>query len=172
MQLLPDGDTAREEIAEIGRLAVEKSPLRAFAAFGVMTAPHIPAVLRSTAGQAVIAGATRAGLATGSVARAITRKPPSVMTRMLGNTDLLLRRELPSFCFDYQPDLEALRTAAAPCRIAVGMDSADRSYAVAARSLAGELGMVCTEFPGGHTAYQLRPEQFAERLVAVLGGAE
>ncbi|MBB5914272.1 pimeloyl-ACP methyl ester carboxylesterase [Nocardia transvalensis] len=171
VQLLPEEDPARREITAIGRLAVEKSPLRAFAAFGVITAPHLPAVFRSAAGQSVMAGATRVGLAVGAAVRALTRRPPSTMTRMLGNAELLLRRELPAFCADYRPDLEALRAVVVPWWIGVGADSAGRPYAVAAQALAGRLNTAYVEFPGGHTAYQLEPEAFAERLCTVVDRA-
>ncbi|WP_024801867.1 alpha/beta fold hydrolase [Nocardia sp. BMG51109] len=171
VQLLPGDDPGRRQLAEIWRLAVEKSPLRAFAAFGVMTAPHMPAVFRSAAGQAAMAGATRVALALDSAVRRATRKPPSVMTRLLGNADLPMYRELPALCFDYQPDLDALRTISVPWSIAVGADSAGRPYEVAARALAAEPAMSYVEFPGGHTAYQVQPVPFAERLLAVVEGA-
>ncbi|MEV6140074.1 alpha/beta hydrolase [Nocardia sp. NPDC051990] len=172
VQLLGADDPARQEIARFVQLAVDKSPMRAFAAFGVMTAPQLPAVLRSQAGQAVMAAGSTAALALGPAVRRITGRPPSPMTRILGNTDLLLRRELPSFC-DYQPDLTALRTTPTPWRPAVGQDSTGRPYFVAAQALATQLDTTCIDFPGGHTVYQTDPSEFADRLVKAyeeLGG--
>ncbi|WP_051022240.1 hypothetical protein [Nocardia pneumoniae] len=90
------------------------------------------------------------------------------MTRMLGNVDLLLRRELPCFCFDYRPDLDAVRATTVPWRPAVGRDSVGRPYHTTAETLAREVGTICTVFPGGHTAYQTHPAEFADRLRAVL----
>lgn len=164
VQLLGSDDPARQEITRIGQLAMDKSPMRAFAAFGVMTAPQLPAVLRSQAGQAIMAAGSTAALALGPAVRRITGRSPSPMTRILGNTDLLLRRELPSFCFDYRPDLTALRTTPVPWRPAVGRDSTGRPYFVAAQALATQLDTTCTEFPGGHTVYQTHPGEFADRL--------
>lgn len=168
VQLLAADDPARQEITRIHRLAVDKSPMRAFAAFGVMTAPHLPALLRSQAGQAVLAAGSTAALAVAPAVRRITGCPPSPMMRILDNTDLLLRRELPNFCFDYRPDLTALRTTSVPWRPAVGRDSTGRPYFVAAEALATRLGTVCVEFPGGHTAYQTHPGNFTQRLAETL----
>ncbi|MGO4613685.1 alpha/beta fold hydrolase [Nocardia sp. 2YAB30] len=168
VQLLPEDSPARQEIARIGELAVERSPMRAFAAFGAMTAPHLPAALRSSFGQAVLAGAGRSAVTVGSLVHRVTHRRPATMTRMLGNTDLLLRRELPAFCFDHRPDLAALRSVDVPWRLAVGTESAGRPYYVATEALAAELGRQITEFPGGHVPFQSQPAEFAEHLTAVL----
>lgn len=165
VQLLPADSPARQEIERIHQLAVNKSPMRAFAAFGVMTAPHLPALLRSQAGQTVLAAGSTGALAVARIVHRITGRPPSPMTRILGNTDLLLRRELPGFCFDYQPDLTALRTTPVRWRPAVGRDSSGRPYFVAAETLATRLDTTCVEFPGGHTAFQTDPGEFAEQLL-------
>ncbi|WP_329413913.1 alpha/beta hydrolase [Nocardia vinacea] len=167
VQLLPVESPARQEIADIGALAVAKSPMRAFAAFGVLTMPNVPWILRSSPGQTLLAGASRVSLAIGAALRRITRTQPSTMTRQLNNADLLLRRELPAFCFDYHPDLAALRKVEVPWRLATGRESVDKPYYVAAHALADELGRDCVEFPGGHVPYQLQPEQFVARLVAL-----
>lgn len=165
VQLLPVESPARQEIADIGALAVAKSPMRAFAAFGVMTMPNVPRILRSSPGQTLLAGASRVSLAIGAALRRITRTQPSTMTRQLNNADLLLRRELPAFCFDYQPDLAALRKVEVPWQLATGRESVGKPYYAAAHALADELGRDCVEFPGGHVPYQLQPEQFVARLV-------
>jgi hypothetical protein len=49
------------------------------------------------------------------------------MHRLIGNADITFTRELP-LCFDHQPDLEALRSAPVPWRLATGRDSAGRPY--------------------------------------------
>lgn len=164
VQLLPVESPARQAIADIGTLAVAKSPLRAFAAFGVLTMPNVPRVFRSSLGQSLLAGGSRVSLAIGAALRRITGAQPSTMTRQLHNADLLLRRELPSFCFDYQPDLAALREVEVPWRLATGRDSVGKPYYVATHTLADELGVDCVEFPGGHVPYQLQPEDFCTRL--------
>jgi pimeloyl-ACP methyl ester carboxylesterase len=166
VQLLAEDDPARQEIARIGRLAEDRSPMRAFAAFGVMTAPQLPALLRTQAGQALMAAGSNAALALGPAVRRVTGRPPSPMTRMLGNADRLLRHELPGFCFEHRPDLAALRATTTPWRPAVGHDSVGRPYFVAAQELARQLGVTCLDFPGGHTAYQSCPREFADRLTA------
>ncbi|WP_433524495.1 alpha/beta fold hydrolase [Nocardia pseudovaccinii] len=168
VQLLPAESPARQEIADIGALAVAKSPMRAFAAFGVMTMPNVPGILRSSPGQTLLAGASRVSLAIGAALRRITRTQPSTMTRQLNNADLLLRRELPAFCFDYHPDLAALRQAEVPWQLATGRESVGKPYYVAAHALAGELGRDCVEFPGGHVPYQLQPKEFVTRLVELI----
>jgi pimeloyl-ACP methyl ester carboxylesterase len=168
VQLLPMDSPARREIADIGRLAVERSPLRAFAAFGAMTMPNVPRVLRTAVGQAGMAGASRIALAVGAPVRRVTGAKPPTMARLLGNADILLRREFPAFCFDYRPDLDALRKTHIPWRLAVGRDSVGRPYEVATRALADELGTGTAEFPGGHVAYQLQPAEFTARLLDVL----
>lgn len=165
VQLLTADSPAWQEITRIRQLAADKGPMRAVAAFGVMTAPHLPALLRSQAGQAMLAAGSTAALAVAPTVRRLTGRPPSPMTRMLGNTDLLLRRELPSFCFDYQPDLTTLRMSPVRWRPAVGSDSTGRPYFVATEVLAAHLGTTCVEFPGGHTAYPTRPAEFAQRLL-------
>ncbi len=165
VQLLPVDSPARQELADLCELAITKGPIRAFAAFGVMTMPNVPRTFRSNAGQALMAGASRASLAIGAAFRRITRTQPSTMTRQLNNADLLLRRELPAFCFDYLPDLPALRKVEVPWRLATGRESVGKPYYVATHALADELGRDCVEFPGGHVPYQLQPEQFVVRLV-------
>lgn len=168
VQLLPAESPARQEIADIGELAISKGPMRAFAAFGVMTMPNVPRVLRSNPGQALMAGASRAALAVGAALRRITRAQPSAMTRQLNNADLMLRRELPAVCFDYRPDLPALRKVEVPWRLATGRESVGKPYYVATDALADELDRDCVDFPGGYVPYQLQPEQFVARLVELI----
>jgi len=168
VQVLPAGSAERQEIEDLLRLGRDKGPMRAFAAFGAMTLPHPPWIFRSAWGQAAVAAASRSALAIGPVVRRVTGRAPSPMARILGNTDLLFRRELPEFCFAYRPDLAALARAEVRWFPAVGDDSAGRPYHRPALVLADRLGVPCERFPGGHTAYQQEPERFTARLTAVL----
>ncbi|WP_433178810.1 alpha/beta fold hydrolase [Actinoallomurus sp. CA-150999] len=168
IQILPADSTERRAMEDIARLGREKGTMRAFAAFGAMTMDDPPRIFRSAFGQAMIAVATRWGLAVGSVLRGITRREPSTMTRMLGNADLLIERELPAACFRYRPDLDALRAAGVRWCTAVGEHSTGRPYHRPALVLAERLGVSCETFPGGHTVYQQAPEAFTTRLITIL----
>ncbi|GAA4502188.1 alpha/beta hydrolase [Actinoallomurus oryzae] len=168
VQVLPDDSPERRELQDIARLGREKGVMRAFAAFGAMTLPDPPWIFRSAWGRAAIAVASRVGLLLGAVARSVTRREPSSMTRILGNTDLLIRRELPEFCFAYRPDLPALGGTAVRWCTAVGDDSVGRPYHRPALVLADRLGVSCERFPGGHTAYQEGPREFTTRLLTIL----
>ena len=168
VQVLPADRPERRELEDIARLGRDKGAMRAFAAFGAMTMPRPPWIFRSTWGQAVIAAASRCGLAIGAVARSVTGRQPSPITRILGNADLLIRRELPEFCFAYRPDLPALGRAEVRWCPAVGDDSVGRPYHRPALILADRLGVSCERFPGGHTAYQQGPEEFTTRLITIL----
>ena len=72
------------------------------------------------------------------------------MTRMLGNVDVLINRELPAFCFDYDVDTPALRSNVVPWVLAVGDDSAGRPYDRPAKVLSERAAVDCVSFPGGH----------------------
>jgi pimeloyl-ACP methyl ester carboxylesterase len=170
VSILPNGSPERQALAEIGRIAREKSPLRAYAAFGAMTMDHPPWLFRSPLGQALVAGASRIALPVGAAVRRVTGGQPNSMTRQLGNADLLLRRELPVIGLEYQPDVAALRDVAVPWRLATGRDSVGKPYHRPAHVLAEQLGVPCEEFPGGHTVYIERPQQFTETLETILGG--
>jgi pimeloyl-ACP methyl ester carboxylesterase len=170
VSILPRDSPEWRDLAEIGRIAREKSPLRAYAAFGAMTMDDPPWLFRSSLGQALVAGASRIALPVGAAVRRITGGEPSSMTRQLGNADLLLRRELPLIGLDYQPDLPALRDVAVPWRLATGRDSVGKPYHRPAHVLSERLGVPCEEFPGGHTAYIERPREFTETLEKVFGG--
>ncbi|GAA4640301.1 alpha/beta hydrolase [Actinoallomurus vinaceus] len=168
VQILPADSAERRALEDIARLGREKGAMRAYAAFGAMTMDDPPGIFRSAFGQALIAVATRWGLAAGSVLRGITRREPSAMTRLLGNADLLIERELPAICFSYRPDLDALREAGVPWCTAVGEHSAGRPYHRPALVIAERLGVSCETFPGGHTVYQQSPADFTTRLNTIL----
>lgn len=64
----------------------------------------------------------------------------------------------------YQPDLAALKAAAASIIPAAGMLSRGSFPYRCAQALADHLGRPLTEFPGNHSGYVLRPRAFAEAL--------
>jgi len=170
IQLLPAGSAERREIDHIARLSQKGHLMRAYAAFGAMTLPDPPRIFLSPAGQTAIAAGTRLMLAADALTRKVTGRAPDPMTRQLHNADLLLRRELPAFCYDYRPDLTALAAATAPWCLAAGRDSAGKPYHAAVRLLSERLGVPCHEFPGGHVPYMQHPEEFTATLSAVLEG--
>ncbi|WP_214317625.1 alpha/beta fold hydrolase [Nonomuraea sediminis] len=172
VQLLPADSAERREIEHIGRLARDGHLMRAYAAFGAMTLPDPPRMFLSPTGQAVIAAGTHLMLAAGGLARKVTRREPDVMTRQLRNAELTMTRELPVFCFDYQPDLAALAASTAPWCLATGRDSVGKPYYAPAHLLSKRLGVPCQEFPGGHVPYMQHPEEFTATLTTILEGFE
>ncbi|WP_214409762.1 alpha/beta fold hydrolase [Sphaerisporangium fuscum] len=172
VQLLPPDSPERQEIEHIGRLGQAGHVMRAYAAFGGMTLPDPPRMFLSPAGQAVIAAGTHLMLAADGLARKITRREPDVMIRQLRNAELLMRRELPAFCFDYRPDLAALAATTAPWCLATGRDSTGKPYSAPAHLLSERLGVPCQEFPGGHIPFMQHPEEFTATLAKILEGFE
>lgn len=169
VRLLPGGPEERY-LDELRRIAQAEGPLRAFVAFAAMTMPTPPRLFQTSVGRTMIAAAMRVLLACGSVMRLVTRREPSGMQRLIGNADILFRRELPAFCYDYEPDIALLRAATVPWCLATGRDSVGRPYHRPAHFLGENLGVPCVEFPGGHTAYQQQPADFAARLTEILDG--
>ncbi|WP_433473678.1 alpha/beta fold hydrolase [Spirillospora sp. CA-142024] len=167
VQILPGGAEQRQ-LDELRRIADTEGPLPAFAAFAAMTMPTPPRSLQTRPGRVVLASMMRVMLAVGRMSRRMTGREPGGMQRLLGNTGILFRRELPAFCYDYEPDLAALRSVRVPWRLATGQDSVGRLYHRPAHVLSETLGISCVEFPGGHTAYQQHPQAFAHRLTEIL----
>lgn len=170
VQLLPADAAERREIEHIGRLAGNGRSMLAYAEFGAMTLPGPPRIFRSPTGRNAIAAATRLMLIASGLIGRITRREPDAMTRQLRNADLTLRRELPAFCFDYQPDLAALAATPAPWCLATGRDSAGKPYYTPAHLLSDRLDVLCQEFPGGHVPYLQYPEEFTAILTKTLEG--
>jgi hypothetical protein len=133
-----------------------------------MTMPKPPRLFQTSAGRAAIAAALRTVLAVGSVLGQVTGREPGGMQRLMGNADILIRRELPAFLYDYEPDLAALQSVQAHWCLATGRDSVGRPYYRPAHVLGEKLGVACEEFPGGHTVYQQHPEEFTSRLTEIL----
>jgi pimeloyl-ACP methyl ester carboxylesterase len=67
----------------------------------------------------------------------------------------------------WQPDLAALRSAAARIVIGIGEESAGQHCDRTSRALAAAIGIEPTAFPGDHTGFVEHPEPFAARLRAV-----
>ncbi|GLY65998.1 alpha/beta fold hydrolase [Amycolatopsis taiwanensis] len=167
VQILP-GSAEQRELDELRRIGDAEGPLQAFVAFAAMTMPTPPRPLQTRPGRVVLAAMTRVMLAAGWMSGRVTGREPSGMQRLLGNAGILIRRELPAFCYDYEPSLAKLRSVRVPWRLATGQDSVGRPYYRPAHVLSEKLDVPCVEFPGGHTAYQQHPEAFADRLTEIL----
>jgi pimeloyl-ACP methyl ester carboxylesterase len=167
VQVLP-GEPEQRQLDELCRIADTEGPLRAFTAFAAMTMPQPPRSLQTRPGRVALAAMMRVMLALGRMSRRVTGREPGGMQRLLGNAGILFRRELPAFCYEYEPDLAALRSVPVPWRPATGRDSVGRLYHCPAHVLGETLGIPCVEFPGGHTAYQQYPQEFAHRLTEIL----
>ncbi len=166
VQLLP-GSPEQRRFTELRQIADNEGPLRGFVAFGAMTMPNPPKVFSTRAGRIAFAAVLRAALTTSAVRQRITGRAPAGMSRLVGNAEILFRRELPEFSL-YEPDIERLREVRVPWRLAVGEQSVGRPYYRPALVLAARLGLPCVDFPGGHTEFQLHPEEFARRLTEIL----
>src|SRR5205814_8618491 len=88
--------------------------------------------------------------------------------------DPLLGQNMPS-CNEYEPDVDALRTASTRIVIGVGEDSGETLAARAARAIAEKLGQTAVTFPGDHAGFlggeyggTGKPDAFAARLREVL----
>jgi pimeloyl-ACP methyl ester carboxylesterase len=68
----------------------------------------------------------------------------------------------------YQPDIAALTAAGSRIIPAAGSSSAATMPGRCATAVAAVLGVRVAEFPGGHSAYVLRPRAFAARLRELL----
>jgi pimeloyl-ACP methyl ester carboxylesterase len=68
----------------------------------------------------------------------------------------------------YQPDIAALTAAGSRIIPAVGSSSSATMPCRCATAVAAVLGVRVAEFPGGHSAYVLRPRAFAARLRELL----
>jgi pimeloyl-ACP methyl ester carboxylesterase len=79
------------------------------------------------------------------------------------NMQFFLTHDAPA-AHRYQPDLTALKAAAASIIPAAGTLSRGSLPYRCAQALADHLGQPLTEFPGSHSSYTLRPRAFAEAL--------
>jgi pimeloyl-ACP methyl ester carboxylesterase len=90
------------------------------------------------------------------------------MAIMQHNMEFFLGRYIRNIA-NYRVDVDALK--ACPCRVipAVGADSAGQLAHNGGLGLARRLGVEPTVFPGDHGGFDGRPEEFAARLLKVLG---
>jgi pimeloyl-ACP methyl ester carboxylesterase len=95
-------------------------------------------------------------------------EPPPSSRLQSRETGFLLTRETRA-TDRFRLDLAAIRAHAHKIVPAFGASSRHCFAAECALALASELGREPVEFPGGHTAYVLRPRAFAETLRGVLG---
>jgi pimeloyl-ACP methyl ester carboxylesterase len=166
--VLEAGSPESAELQDMFRISQEQGVMHAFAAFGAMTMPNPPRFFRSRLGRTLIAAGSRTMLHVAGIFQVLTGKEPGTMTRMLGNADILMRQELPAFCFDYDIDVPSLQAENTVWTTAVGEDSMGRPYDRPTRVLAERAGVDCVAFPGGHTVYQEDPAAFAKRLSGLL----
>jgi pimeloyl-ACP methyl ester carboxylesterase len=68
----------------------------------------------------------------------------------------------------YRLDLAALQSAGTRIVLAVGQSAPESAPSKATEALAAQLGRKVIAFPGGHTAWLLRPKNFAAKLAAIL----
>jgi pimeloyl-ACP methyl ester carboxylesterase len=169
VRLLP-GSPEEKYLDDLLRIARTEGPLRAFVAFAAMTMPKPPRLFQTSAGRTATAAAMWVIRACGSATRLVTGREPGGMQRLIGNAGILFNRELPNFCYEYEPDLAALQAVPVAWCLATGHDSVGRPYYRPAHFLSEKLGVPCVEFPGGHTAYQQQPADFATRLIDILDG--
>ena len=90
-----------------------------------------------------------------------------MMVRMAGNFDLFLAHEIRQIA-EYVPDIEALRNTSTRIVSAAGDTSGEQAPRRAAVALAERLGIAVTYLPGAHGGWGSDPQQFAERLHAIL----
>lgn len=69
----------------------------------------------------------------------------------------------------WQPDIAALRSAPTRIVVGIGEQSGDQLCERTSIALAAALGIEPTRFPGDHIGFLHQPDEFADRLRAVLG---
>jgi pimeloyl-ACP methyl ester carboxylesterase len=104
-----------------------------------------------------------------------SQEPPTpeaqeMMARMMGNFDLFVAHEIRPISA-YVPDIDALRNASTRIVSAAGETSGEQAARRAAIALAERLGIPETYLPGAHGGWGADPQEFANRLRAVLLGA-
>ena len=86
---------------------------------------------------------------------------------MAGNFDLFIAHEIRQIG-GYVPDLDALRSVSTQIVSAAGETSGEQAARRAAVALAERLGIAVTNLPGAHGGWGSDPQEFAEKLHAVL----
>jgi pimeloyl-ACP methyl ester carboxylesterase len=92
---------------------------------------------------------------------------PKVAAQRLADLKHFLTYDVPAVT-RYQPDVAALTAAGSKIIPAVGNSSSATMPYRCATAVATVLGVRVAEFPGGHSAYILRPRAFAARLRELL----
>ena len=91
------------------------------------------------------------------------------MGRMMGNFDLFMGHEI-ALIGGYVPDVDALRTVPTRVISAAGETSGEQAACRAAIALAKRLGTDVAHLPGAHGGWGSDPQDFADRLHALLRG--
>jgi pimeloyl-ACP methyl ester carboxylesterase len=141
IELLPDSEQVKAQIQEIYDTYRAKGPQQAMALFmqhaGLSQGPG-------------------AGGPPGNI-------PPEMAARMRAATEEFLASLLRATT-RFQPDLAALRATPTGLVIGVGTTSAGQLAYRCAETLAGDLGLPVTRFPGDHGGFVGGPQPFAEVL--------
>src|SRR5262249_12296971 len=95
--------------------------------------------------------------------------PPEVMERMQGNFDLFFAHEIKPIS-GYVPNVEALEEVSAKLVSAAGETSGEQAACRAAHALAARVGIEVSSLPGAHGGWGSDPQDFANRLDALLQG--
>lgn len=138
VNVLPDGDPARDFFAEVAALYRE--------------------------GGAPAAGRRFAETVRGEGAY---RWPDELWKRFLGNQDHLFGTEWPGFAA-FRPDEQALRAAPFPIVLGAGTEDLDTYYGRPSVEIARRMGAPWVEFPGIHMEFLRHPDRFATALRALL----
>ena len=97
----------------------------------------------------------------------IDREPDAVLTaptpQIAANISFFFTYDSPAVR-RYRADVAALRASPTRIVLAVGSSAPKSAPCQAAAALAAALGSAPVEFPGGHTAWLLRPKGFATKL--------
>lgn len=101
------------------------------------------------------------------VAAPILAADPKVAAQRFADLKHFLTYDVPAVT-RYQPDIAALAAAGSRIVPAAGSSSSGSMPGRCATAVARVLGVKMAEFPGGHSAYILRPRAFAARLRELL----
>jgi pimeloyl-ACP methyl ester carboxylesterase len=149
MELLPDAERWRSAFADISETYRTAGVFPAMGKFGAFVEEGGPKYSEEMQ------------------AAPTTPEGEEMMARMAGNFELFIAHEIRQIG-GYVPDVDALRNA--PTRIfsAAGETSGEQGARRAAMALAERLDIDVTFLPGAHGGWGSDPQEFAERLDAVL----
>lgn len=91
----------------------------------------------------------------------------AMITRLMANSPIMMEHELRQFT-SHTPDIEALRPSTDRLVLAAGAETRGHLPYYPAAELASQLGLPLTEFPGGHSGFTDRPEEFTRLLIDTL----